>query len=450
MKFRILIVDDEKNIREGLQMSLEDDGYDVITAEDGTKGLHAALTESVDLVITDLRMPGISGQELLRKISSETPGVPVIVLTGHGTVETAVEAMRMGAYDFLTKPLDLDRLSLLVKRALQNRELVLQHRQLMEQMNSEKAFEHIIGKSAAMEQVFKMVRKVAPSRASVLITGESGVGKELIAGAIHRLSGRNKKSYIKVHCAALAENLLESELFGHEKGAFTGAVSQKRGRFELADGGSIFLDEIGEINQSLQIKILRVLQERQFERVGGEKTITVDTRLITATNRNLEQEVADGTFREDLYYRLNVVHIHVPPLRERKEDLPLMIAAFIKEFSEENGKPIASIEPKARAALYAYDWPGNIRQLRNCIESAVVMSSDDIIRLADLPDPIRSSEQTPAVAIQIGSTMAEAERQIILETLSAYNGNKTKTADILGIGRKTLHRKLDQYDSEDV
>ncbi len=450
MKFRILIVDDEKNIREGLQMALEDDGYDVITAEDGTKGLHAALSESVDLVITDLRMPGISGQELLRKISSETPGVPVIVLTGHGTVETAVEAMRMGAYDFLTKPLDLDRLSLLVKRALQNRELVLQHRQLMEQMNSEKAFEHIIGKSAAMEQVFKMVRKVAPSRASVLITGESGVGKELIAGAIHRLSGRNKKSYIKVHCAALAENLLESELFGHEKGAFTGAVSQKRGRFELADGGSIFLDEIGEINQSLQIKILRVLQERQFERVGGEKTITVDTRLITATNRNLEQEVADGTFREDLYYRLNVVHIHVPPLRERKEDLPLMIAAFIKEFSEENGKPIASIEPKARAALYAYDWPGNIRQLRNCIESAVVMSSDDIIRLADLPDPIRSSEQTPAVAIQIGSTMAEAERQIILETLSAYNGNKTKTADILGIGRKTLHRKLEQYDSEDV
>ncbi len=448
MKFRILVVDDEKNIREGLQMALEDEGYEVITAADGASGVKTALTEVVDLVITDLRMPGLSGQELLRKVSSETPGVPVIVLTGHGTVETAVEAMRMGAYDFLTKPLDLERLSLLVKRALQNRELVLQHRHLVEQMHSDKAFEHIIGKSAAMEQVFKMVRKAAPSRASVLITGDSGVGKELIAGAIHHLSGRSGKSYVKVHCAALAESLLESELFGHEKGAYTGAVSQKRGRFELADGGSIFLDEIGEINQNLQIKILRVLQERQFERVGGEKTITVDARLITATNRNLEAEVAEGTFREDLYYRLNVVHIHVPPLRERKEDLPLMIAAFVKDFAEENGKIIEGIEPKARAALYAYDWPGNIRQLRNCLESAVVMSSDSIIRLSDLPEPVRNAEQTAAITVRIGSTMAEAERQIILETLSAYNGNKSKTADVLGIGRKTLHRKLELYDSE--
>ena len=445
MKFRILVIDDEKNIREGLQMALEDDGYEVLTAADGTAGLQKALSDVVDLIITDLRMPGIGGQELLRRVTSETPGVPVIVLTGHGTVETAVEAMRMGAYDFLTKPLDLDRLSLLVKRALQNRELVLRHRELEEQLQSNKTFEHIIGKSAAMEHVFEMIRKVAPSRASVLITGESGVGKELIASAIHNLSPRKDKSYIKVHCAALAESLLESELFGHEKGAYTGAVSQKRGRFELADGGTIFLDEIGEINQNLQIKILRVLQEKQFERVGGEKSVTVDTRLITATNRDLEKEVENGTFRSDLYYRLNVVHIHVPPLRERKEDLPLLIAAFIKEFSEENAKSISGIEPKARAALYAYEWPGNIRQLRNCLESAVVMSSDDIIRLSDLPEHVREAEQTAAIRVQIGTTLAEAERHIILETLAAYKGNKSKTADILGIGRKTLHRKLDEF-----
>ena len=445
MKFRILVIDDEKNIREGLQMALEDDGYEVLTAADGTAGLQKALSDVVDLIITDLRMPGIGGQELLRRVTSETPGVPVIVLTGHGTVETAVEAMRMGAYDFLTKPLDLDRLSLLVKRALQNRELVLRHRELEEQLQSNKTFEHIIGKSAAMEHVFEMIRKVAPSRASVLITGESGVGKELIASAIHNLSPRKDKSYIKVHCAALAESLLESELFGHEKGAYTGAVSQKRGRFELADGGTIFLDEIGEINQNLQIKILRVLQEKQFERVGGEKSVTVDTRLITATNRDLEKEIENGTFRSDLYYRLNVVHIHVPPLRERKEDLPLLIAAFIKEFSEENAKSISGIEPKARAALYAYEWPGNIRQLRNCLESAVVMSSDDIIRLSDLPEHVREAEQTAAIRVQIGTTLAEAEKHIILETLAAYKGNKSKTADILGIGRKTLHRKLDEF-----
>ena len=292
-----------------------------------------------------------------------------------------------------------------------------------------------------------MALQVASTDLSVLIIGESGVGKELIASAIHNLSPRKDRSYIKVHCAALAESLLESELFGHEKGAYTGATSLKRGRFELADNGTIFLDEIGEINQNIQIKILRVLQERQFERVGGEKSITVDTRLITATNRDLEKEVAAGTFRSDLYYRLNVVHLHVPPLRERKEDLPLMIDAFLKEFTEENAKKITSIEPKARAALYAYDWPGNIRQLRNCLESAVVMSSDNTIRLADLPEPIRDAEQTATIHIRIGTTLAEAERHIIMETLTAYKGNKSKTADILGIGRKTLHRKLDEYTS---
>ncbi|HOU37519.1 MAG TPA: sigma-54 dependent transcriptional regulator [Treponemataceae bacterium] len=448
MKFTILVIDDEKNIRTGLQAALELDGYEVLLAEDGTTGLSLALNNEVDLVITDLRMPGVSGEEVLRRITTETPGIPVIVLTGHGTVENAVEAMRSGAYDFLTKPLNLDRLSLLVKRALQSRELVLQNRELEQEAEKRKSFEHIIGKSPSMLKLFDVVKRVAPTRASVLITGESGVGKELIANALHNLSTRKDNPIIKVHCAALAENILESELFGHEKGAFTGAVSRKRGRFELAHGGTIFLDEIGEINQSVQIKILRVLQEKMFERVGGEDTIEVDVRVITATNRDLEKEIAEGRFREDLFYRLNVVRIHVPPLRERKDDLPLMISAFVKEFAEENGKVIESIDPKARQALYAYDWPGNVRQLRNCIESAVVMTTGTVITLDELPPSIREMDEIPAITIPVGATMADAEREIILQTLAAQNGNKSKTAEVLGIGRKTLHRKLDEYGDE--
>lgn len=448
MKFTILVIDDEKNIRTGLQAALELDGYEVLLAEDGTAGLSLALNNDVDLVITDLRMPGISGEEVLRRITSETPGIPVIVLTGHGTVESAVEAMRSGAYDFLTKPLNLDRLSLLVKRALQNRELILHNRELEQEAEKRKSFEHIIGKSPAMLKLFDVVKRVAPTKASVLITGESGVGKELIANALHNLSPRNDNPFIKVHCAALAENLLESELFGHEKGAFTGAVSRKRGRFELAHGGTIFLDEIGEINQSVQIKILRVLQEKMFERVGGEETLEVDVRVITATNRDLEQEIAEGRFREDLFYRLNVVRVHVPPLRERKDDLPLMISAFVKEFARENGKVIESIEPKARQALYAHDWPGNVRQLRNCIESSVVMATGTTITLDELPPSIRDMDDVPAIAIPVGSTMADAEREVILQTLAAQNGNKSRTAEVLGIGRKTLHRKLDEYGTD--
>ncbi|HHU37243.1 MAG TPA: sigma-54-dependent Fis family transcriptional regulator [Treponema sp.] len=447
MKFTILVIDDEKNIRAGLQAALEMDGYDVLLAEDGTTGLSIALNNEIDLVITDLRMPGVSGEEVLRRITTETPGIPVIVLTGHGTVESAVDAMRAGAYDFLTKPLNLDRLSLLVKRALQNRELVLHNRELEQEAAKRKSFEHIIGKSPVMLKLFEVVRRVAPTKASVLITGESGVGKELIANALHNLSTRKDKPFIKVHCAALAETLLESELFGHEKGAFTGAVMRKRGRFELAHGGSIFLDEIGEINQSVQIKILRVLQEKRFERVGGEETIEVEVRVITATNRDLEKEIEEGRFREDLFYRLNVVQIHVPPLRERKDDLPLMISAFVKEIAEENGKIIESIDSKARSALYAYDWPGNVRQLRNCIESAVVMSTGPIITLDELPPSIRDMDEVPAITIPVGATMFDAEREIIIQTLAAQNGNKSKTAEVLGIGRKTLHRKLDDYNT---
>jgi DNA-binding NtrC family response regulator len=448
MQFRLLVADDEKNIREGLAASLEMDGYQVETAGDGDAAFKRFQKGDIDLLITDLRMPGLSGEELLKRVDSETPGLPVIVLTGHGTVENAVEAMRNGAYDFLTKPVDLGHLSLLVKRALQSRELILKHRRLEEELEHQKRFTAMIGASAPMRQVFDTINRAAPSRASILITGESGVGKELVADAIHDLSPRKGKPLIKVHCAALSAGILESELFGHEKGAFTGAVSRARGRFELAHEGTLFLDEIGEIDQNIQIKLLRALQERKFERVGGEETIEVDVRLVTATNKDLKEEIEKGNFREDLYYRLNVVNIHVSPLRERKDDLPLLITAFLREFAEENGKRLEGIDDKARSALYAYDWPGNVRELRNCMESAVVMTRGSVIGVEDLPPTVRAQNDSSWIRIPLGSTLEEAERIVIRDTLSAHKGNKSKTAEVLAVGRKTLHRKLAEWGEE--
>ncbi len=448
MNFTILIIDDEKNIREGLSAALELDGYSVKLAANGAEGLALIEKGDIDLVITDLRMPGISGEEVLAKVRGESPGIPVIVLTGHGSIDTAVDAMRNGAYDFLTKPLSLDRLSLIVKRALAGRELEIRHSSLQQELDAKASFESIIGKSAEMQRIFQMVRKAADSKASVLITGESGTGKELIANALHNLSPRKNHPFIKVHCAALSENLLESELFGHEKGAFTGAAARKRGRFELANTGTIFLDEIGEINQNVQIKILRVLQDKRFERVGGEDTLEVDVRVIAATNRNLEEEIAQGRFREDLFYRLNVVHIQVPPLRDRKDDIPLMLNAFLDEFNRENNKSITGFDARSRSALYKYDWPGNIRQLRNCVESAVVMCSGNEITLEDLPPTVRGAAESNVIQVPVGISMAEAEKIIIQQNLASNQGNKSKTADILGIGRKTLHRKLEEYGEE--
>lgn len=448
MNFTILIIDDEKNIREGLGTALELEGYDVKLAENGEVGLKLIEKGDIDLVITDLRMPGISGEEVIAKVAGESPGIPVIVLTGHGSIDSAVTAMRNGAYDFLTKPLNLDRLILIVKRALAGRELEIRHSTLKEELDAKTSFESIIGKSAEMLRIFEVVRKAANSKASVLITGESGTGKELIANALHNLSNRRDKPFVKVHCAALSESLLESELFGHEKGAFTGAVARKRGRFELANTGSIFLDEIGEIDQNVQIKILRVLQDRRFERVGGEETLEVDVRIIAATNRDLLQEIAEHRFREDLFYRLNVVHIQVPPLRERKDDIPLLVASFLEEFAKENNKKITGIDARARSALYKYNWPGNIRQLRNCIESAVVMCSGSEITLEDLPPSVSGASDTDMISIPVGITLAEAEKILIQQNLAVNKGNKSKTADILGIGRKTLHRKIDEYNLE--
>jgi DNA-binding NtrC family response regulator len=445
VKFNVLIVDDEKNIRQGLGKALEMDGHNTLLAEDGQEALEIIHQEEVDLIIADLRMPRLSGEELLRRVVDSWPTIPVIILTGHGTIETAVQSMRDGAFDFLTKPVNLDRLSLLVKRALSTRELVLQHRAMQEELKTQRQFANIIGKSSEMQRILDLVKQVAPTKASVLITGESGVGKELIADALHNLSNRREKPFIKVHCAALSESLLESELFGHEKGAFTGAVGRKRGRFELAHMGSIFLDEIGEINQSVQIKILRVLQEKSFERVGGEETLEVDVRIISATNKELKAEIEKGTFREDLFYRLNVVNIHIPPLRERKEDIPLLVSSFIREFAQENEKPVEGIDPKARAALYKYSWPGNVRELRNCIESAVVLSKGNIITVDDLPPTINTDNEQDYIRVPVGSTLAEAEQEIIRSTLNYNNGNKSKTAEALGIGRKTLHRKIADY-----
>lgn len=444
MKFTILIIDDEKHIREGLATDFEMDGYNVHLASNGQEGLELLEKGDIDLVITDLRMPGISGEEVLKKVTAQMPGIPVIVLTGHGSIDSAVAAMQNGAYDFLTKPLDLQHLELVVKRALAGRELSLQHQQLLKEVKTTSSV-GIIGKSPALQNVMQMINKVAPSKISVLITGESGVGKEVVADAIHNSSNRRDKPFIKVHCAALSESLLESELFGHEKGAFTGAESLHKGKFELAHGGTIFLDEIGEIDKTVQVKLLRVLQEKKFERVGGEETLEVDVRIIAATNKNLQEEVKKGRFREDLFFRLNGINIHVPPLRERKEDIPLLISSFLKKYNEENGRNVKGFDSKAKAMLFKYNWPGNIRELQHCIESAVVMSNGDEITPKDLSIAENLVTEDKSISIPLGTNMQEAEKIIICKTLSACGGNKTKTADILQIGRKTLHRKLSEY-----
>lgn len=445
----ILIVDDEKNIVSGLEEAFTLESYNVLTAYDGKEAWDKVNSNNVDLVITDLRMPMMNGNELVEKISSSYPTLPVIVLTGHGTIETAVESMRRGAVDFFTKPVDLDKLFLVVKKSLANSELQKQNKKLteeIEKLKNQQKYSKIIGKSGRVAALMETINQVAPSKATVLITGESGTGKELVADAIESLSNRHGKPFIKVHCASLSSTLLESELFGHEKGAFTGATSQKKGRFELADGGTLFLDEIGEIDAQTQVKLLRVLQEREFERVGGEKTISVDVRVIAATNRDLKEEVRKGNFREDLYFRLAVVEIGVPPLRERKEDIDLLSLSFVKEVAKENGREIDGISPHARKALFSYSWPGNIRELKNCMESAVVMAKGKTIEYDDLPSHIRGeSEKEKSISLDLPITMEDAEKAIILETISFAGGNKTKAAEILGIGRKTLHRKLSEW-----
>ena len=446
----ILVADDEKNIRSGLAEAISLEGYDVIEAENGKVAWEKINSNTVDLLLTDLRMPEMTGEELIRKVRSSSPKLPIIVLTGHGTIENAVEIMKYGAIDFYTKPIDPDKLILVIKKSIKNTQLEEQNRKLteeIERLKKERKYSKIIGHSAPVEKLMDVIRQVAPSRSSVLIEGESGTGKELVADAICSLSDRSEKPFIKVNCASLSPSLLQSELFGHERGAFTGAVKDTKGRFELADGGTIFLDEIGEIDESTQVMLLRVLENREITRVGGEKTIKVDVRVIAATNKNLKERVKEGKFREDFYYRLAVVEIPVPPLRERKDDIELLSLSFVKQFSEENRKTIDGISLAARKALYNYSWPGNIRELKNCMEAAVVMAKGRTIELDDLSGDVRGAlkEKETSLTLELPITLEEAQKKLILGTIAFCGGNKSKASKTLDIGRKTLHRKLDEW-----
>ncbi len=451
----ILIVDDEKNTREGISKFLRLKDFHCLLAEDGKQALAQLKSEQVDLMLTDLRMPVMGGMDLLLNARSIAPDTPIVVLTAYGSVESAVEAVKRGAADFLTKPINLDKLLITISRILDNIDLKEENTQLQQRLDEKYGLQNIIGTSEKMQKVFDLIRQVAPSKATVLIQGESGTGKELVAHAIHQLSPRKSNSFVAVHCASLAGTLLESELFGHEKGAFTGAVSQRVGRFELADRGTLFLDEVSEISLPVQVKLLRVLQEQSFERVGGIKTIPVDIRLIAASNKNLEQEVNNNEFREDLYYRLNVVTIQLPPLRERKEDIPLLIKHYLDLFVKENNRSQLIIDPQVVKILQNYNWPGNIRELRNCIENMVVLTRGDQITIAEIPDKILTSIQNnstsgtpdyepPASEFNIKDT----ERSLIIKAIKENNGNRTKAAEALGFSRRTLYRKLEKYGLE--
>jgi two-component system, NtrC family, response regulator AtoC len=447
MKPTVLIVDDERNTREGLARALRRK-YNILLADSGMAALELLKKESPDAVLTDLRMPGMDGMTLVRRILSSDSQPVCILLTAYGNVETAVEAMKAGAYDFLTKPVNLDRLEVLLKRAIQTRKLEASNRQLKQELDAKYGMANIIGQSGAMQSVFDTIKQVAPSRATVLINGESGTGKELVAHALHRLSNRGESPFIAVHCAALSDTLLESELFGHERGAFTGATETRKGRFEMADGGTLFLDEIGEIEPATQVKLLRVLEERNFERVGGMEKIEVDTRLLAATNRNLRRMVEEGTFREDLFFRLNVVQITLPPLRERREDIPLLLNHYLKEFCAENSKQIEGFTPEALEGLMKYLWPGNIRELRNVMERMVVLSRGDKLTLRDLPAEIKdgSAALKTTGPLRGATSMQDAEKKMIMQALDDHKGNRTKAAEQLGISRRTLHRKLHEFD----
>lgn len=444
MKRTILIADDEKNTREGLRWALERKDVAILLAANGEEARDLIRSKPVDILISDLKMPKLDGMALLAMVKQESPTTEVVVLTGHGTVESAVDAMKNGAYDYLIKPINIDELNLLVDRIFASRSMRQENTELRQQLEQKFGLENIVGQSEPMQKVFSKVRTVAPSRANVLLYGESGTGKEMIANAIHQNSPRRYRSFIKVNCGALPLTLLESELFGHEKGAFTGAIKSKPGRFELADGGTLLLDEIGETGQEFQIKLLRVLQEGTFERVGGTETVRTDVRVVAATNKRLDDLVKAGTFREDLYYRLKVVEIDLPPLRERREDIPLLVEHFLEEFSRYYGKPKPKVPPRALAVLQGYSWPGNVRQLRNVLEGAVVMTEGDL-SVASLPDDLKDNANEHYVRIPASSSLEDAEKELIRASLIHHGGNRAQAARALGLGRKTLYRKIDEY-----
>ena len=447
----LLIVDDEPNTLRGLKQGLAGTGFEIVVADRAEAAIEALQEHHVDVMLTDLRMPGMDGLELMKVAKRLSPHTQTIMMTAYGTVENAVDAMRHGAFNYLTKPVNLDNLELLVKQAIETRELVAENIELRRRLDEKYGFENILGGSAAMQRVFDSVRQIAPAKANVLILGESGTGKELIANAIHANSPRRDGPFIPVHCAAVVKTLFESELFGHERGAFTGAVSTKKGRIERADGGSLFLDEISEIELDVQVKLLRVLETWEFERDGGVRPIKVDVRLIAATNRDLAAQVASGAFREDLYYRLNVVAITVPPLRDRRDDIPILVEAFIAEFAAANQKKITGIAPDALDALSAYEWPGNVRELRNTLESLVVFAQAPQITLDMLPAQFKAAAEVPgqerpgSLLLPPGTSLQEAERLLIEETLRKTESNVSQAATRLGISRRTLHRKINEF-----
>ncbi len=445
----LLIVDDEKTTREGLRAALED-RYDVYIAEDAQAAMNLLESENFDVLLTDFRMPNEDGMKLIARAKS-LPKPPIcILMTAYGSEELAVDAMKRGADDYIAKGrLHIDELEMRIARALKQQHLEVENVSLRQQLDARFGLDNIIGKSPAMTEIFEIVQQVAPTRATVLVLGESGTGKELVAKALHQLSPRAKQPFVTVHCAALAPTLLESELFGHEKGAFTGAHERRIGRFEQAQGGTLFLDEIGEIDATIQVKLLRFLGERTFERVGSNKTLTADVRLVAATNKNLEELVKAGKFREDLFFRLRVVEIVLPPLRERTGDIPLLAQSFLREFAGENGKAVNDFTADALEALMNFSWPGNVRELRTAIEHAVVLSRSERISLRDLPPSVRGGAAGDTKLLQGKAlTVKDAEQQLIMRALKETDGNRTRAAQKIGVSRRTFHRKLHEYHLE--
>ena len=448
MQSKILIVDDEPAHRQMIRAVLDAEGYAIDEAADGKEAVNCVRKRFYDLILMDIRMSKMSGTEALKEIKLINPGIAVIIMTAYASVSTAVEALKSGAYDYLTKPLDIDELKILVAKALHHQKLEEENINLKQILSSSFNFSSIIGRSSAMVKLLETVALVSPSEATVLITGESGTGKELIANAVHQNSPRKDQPFIKVNCAALPETLLESELFGHEKGAFTGALNRRQGRFQLAHRSSIFLDEISEMSQATQAKILRVLQEREFEPVGGTQTIRVDVRIIAATNKNLEEEIRSGRFREDLYYRLKVVTVESPPLRARREDIPLLAEFFLKRYADKNRRLIKGFSPRAMDILIRHDWPGNVRELENLIERGVILVRGEIITPKELPEdfiPKDLMASTSSSDVIPGRTLREVEKEMILRTLDDAGWNRTHAAEILGISRRTLQLKLKEY-----
>ena len=445
-KTTILLIDDDDSLRRVIEFSLSEAGYSVKAAAGGEEGLRLFDAGAFDAVITDITMPGVDGMQVLAKVRERDEAVPVIVITAYGTIESAVEAMRQGAFDYITKPFNRDELRITLDKALKMRRLERQNAELRTAVNDRYRFDAIIGTSNRIREVLEMAGRVAASDASVLITGESGTGKELLAKGIHYNSGRSDGPFVAINCAAIPENLIESELFGHVKGAFTGAVRDREGKFELAGGGTLFLDEIGDLRVDLQAKILRALQERHVDRVGGRHPVPVDVRIIAATNRDIERAVREGSFREDLYYRLSVVTLHIPPLRERREDVPLLAGHFLKKFNPSDG---IRLDQDALSLLTGYGWPGNVRELENVVQRASVLRRGDIVTAADLPDKLRK-EKTSVESIILnlpdeGIRLEELEKNLIIKALEKHNNNQTRAAEYLGITRPTLIYRLEKY-----